>query len=237
MPKGVCIYCNSSLNISDEIVECTTCEAVMRVIDWNPFELELIKPGAVDAESLPPQTEQDLNKYHTGGRRFIAGFVDGLVLMPIGLIDSWVLDPSHQPILMAVWLLISNSAAWVYSVLMHGHYGQTIGKMVCHVEVLDISEQRMTMRQAFLRDSVIIVISVASLMVSLYLVLAGSESNSIRFAILQLVIESAALIWFMAEMVTLLTNEKRRALHDFIAGTVVVRSKSQSQVQDGPTVI
>ena len=31
-------------------------------------------------------------------------------------------------------------------------------------------------------------------------------------------------LWFLAEVVTMLTNEKRRALHDYIAGTVVVRT-------------
>jgi len=31
-------------------------------------------------------------------------------------------------------------------------------------------------------------------------------------------------LWFLAEVLTMLTNEKRRALHDFIAGTVVIRT-------------
>jgi uncharacterized RDD family membrane protein YckC len=34
----------------------------------------------------------------------------------------------------------------------------------------------------------------------------------------------AALTGFLLEIISMLTNEKRRALHDFIAGTVVVRS-------------
>ena len=32
------------------------------------------------------------------------------------------------------------------------------------------------------------------------------------------------MIWFVLEIVTMLTNDHRRALHDFIAGTVVVRT-------------
>ena len=31
-------------------------------------------------------------------------------------------------------------------------------------------------------------------------------------------------LWFLAELLTMFTNPKRRALHDFIAGTVVVRT-------------
>ena len=34
-------------------------------------------------------------------------------------------------------------------------------------------------------------------------------------------------LWFLAEVLTMLTNEKRRALHDFIAGTVVVRTNTE----------
>jgi uncharacterized RDD family membrane protein YckC len=33
-------------------------------------------------------------------------------------------------------------------------------------------------------------------------------------------------IWIWGEFVTMLFNKKRRAVHDFIAGTVVVRSQS-----------
>lgn len=40
-------------------------------------------------------------------------------------------------------------------------------------------------------------------------------------------------LWFVAEVLTMLTNEKRRALHDFIAGTVVVRTNiKQEGAQD-----
>ena len=31
-------------------------------------------------------------------------------------------------------------------------------------------------------------------------------------------------LWYLAEVSTMLTNRKRRALHDYIAGTVVVRT-------------
>ena len=32
--------------------------------------------------------------------------------------------------------------------------------------------------------------------------------------------------WFIVEVATMLTNDKRRALHDFIAGSVVVRKQN-----------
>jgi uncharacterized RDD family membrane protein YckC len=43
-------------------------------------------------------------------------------------------------------------------------------------------------------------------------------------------------VWVWGELIVLLTNKKRRALHDFIAGTVVVRTNIQEEpAQQGPT--
>ena len=36
----------------------------------------------------------------------------------------------------------------------------------------------------------------------------------------------AANIWFWSELLVLLTNQQRRALHDFLAGTVVIHAKA-----------
>jgi|KBSSwiStaDraftv2_1062776.scaffolds.fasta_scaffold128226_4 hypothetical protein len=40
-------------------------------------------------------------------------------------------------------------------------------------------------------------------------------------------------LWFLAEVLTMLTNAKRRALHDFIAGTVVVRTNAEDRIAQG----
>jgi uncharacterized RDD family membrane protein YckC len=39
-----------------------------------------------------------------------------------------------------------------------------------------------------------------------------------------LVIVGVSMVWFVLEILTMLTNRRRRALHDLIAGTVVVRA-------------
>jgi uncharacterized RDD family membrane protein YckC len=88
------------------------------------------------------------------------------------------------------------------------------------------------MRQAILRDILIIVINTVSLALSLYLVLSGAGIHSPDFFSLQSYIALAAFAWFVAEILTMLTNEKRRALHDFIAGTVVVRTGDSSRIPE-----
>src|SRR5512145_457915 len=133
MPKGICIHCNGIFDTSDDVVECMACGAVMKVTGWKPIELELIEPGAVIAKRAVLITQQDLYKYTTGGRRFVAGIIDGIVLMPLALIHNRVFGSNISPTLIIIWLLISFPAVWLYSVLMHGYYGQTLGKMACGV--------------------------------------------------------------------------------------------------------
>jgi uncharacterized RDD family membrane protein YckC len=166
-----------------------------------------------------------MDKYETTMRRFWAGFVDGLIFIPFGWLDDWVYGTARPTAFVIAWMLFSYPAYWLYSVLMHGFYGQTLGKMALKVKVLDISEAPISMRQAFLRDSVYIVINTAALFTSIYFVVSGREIDAESFATANLVLVVAALLWFVAEILTCLTNAKRRAVHDFIAGTIVVKTE------------
>lgn len=167
-----------------------------------------------------------MDKYKTFGPRFWAGFIDGLVFLPISAFDTYLSSPARSPLILISWAIVSYSAYWLYSVSLHARYGQTLGKRVMHVRVMDVSEDRIpSLGQAFLRDSGYILINVSSLVYFIYIVAAqryvnGTEQiNSLPGRI----IESASLGWFLLEVVTMFTNSKRRAIHDFIARTVVLR--------------
>jgi uncharacterized RDD family membrane protein YckC len=161
-------------------------------------------------------------KYKTFWRRFIASLIDGLLLMPIGWLDNLFIS-SESTRLVVEWGIVTQSAPWIYSVLMHGYYGQTIGKMATGIKVLDVSESPISLRQAFLRDCVTVGLTTIVLILFLAEKLFGSFVEPTFIALLTNLIGTAGLVWFLVETVTMLTNEKRRALHDFIAGTVVVR--------------
>jgi len=167
-----------------------------------------------------------MQKYQTFWPRFCAGFIDGLVFLPLSFVDSFLSAPERPPVIIIVWSGIIYSSYWLYSVLLHSRYGQTLGKMAMKIKVLDVSEARIpSFRQAFLRDIGYIVLNTLSLAYLVYLVLAGeyvagAEISSLPGRILMW----ASLGWFFLEIVTMATNEKRRAFHDFIAGTVVIRN-------------
>jgi uncharacterized RDD family membrane protein YckC len=169
-----------------------------------------------------------MEKYRTTVRRFWAGLVDGLVFLPLSLINPVVWNANLPVSWLLTWMLFSNSAFLLYSVLMHGFYGQTLGKMALGIKVLDVSESPISMQQAFLRDSVYIVFNVITQIIWIYLTLHGDPTYLETVNTIETIVGTAARIWFLAEILSCLTNKKRRAIHDFIAGTVVVKTTNVS---------
>jgi uncharacterized RDD family membrane protein YckC len=166
-----------------------------------------------------------MDRYHTFRARFFAGLIDGLVFIPLNIIDPYLSDPARGPSILIIWALISYTSYWLYSVLLHARYGQTLGKKVLKIRVLDLSEERIpTLQQAFLRDIGYIVLNCSSLVYFIYLVVAGRYHTGSELSTLPGIIMGAAgLVWFLLEITSMFTNEKRRALHDYIAKTVVVQ--------------
>jgi uncharacterized RDD family membrane protein YckC len=185
-------------------------------------------------------------RYSTFGPRFWTGTIDPLVLWPIGFI-TWTLSSLSIPNGLAALLIIVENLAWLfYTVLMHGRYGQTVGKMVTKVRVVDFrTEGKISWRQAWLREGIPMLLSLGLVGHEVASILNGNESTqAVTGAQILGVTQPFNLFlelpgwWFVAEVITMLTNEKRRALHDFIAGTIVVRTNLEPQnVQSVPMAI
>ncbi|HEY7182310.1 MAG TPA: RDD family protein [Blastocatellia bacterium] len=162
--------------------------------------------------------------YRTFRPRFWAGVVDGIVFLPINFMDKWVYSNIRWNGVLVIWFVFASSLPYLYNVLMHGKYGQTVGKMVTKVKVVDVSLAKLSMRQAFLRDSVYIALTTGAIIIGIPAILEGGNSYQNPNTVSALILVYASLAWFVVELVTMLTNSKRRALHDFIAGSVVVNS-------------
>jgi uncharacterized RDD family membrane protein YckC len=119
---------------------------------------------------------------------------------------------------------------------MHGKYGQTLGKMACKVKVVDVSEQKgISMKQAFLRDIILIVFGTLGMIFMIPDVLSGTypyvpESIDLSTMFWFFIWGYAESAWFFAEFITMLFSSKRRAVHDFIAGTVVIHKDRRKQL-------
>ena len=155
-------------------------------------------------------------RYRTTMPRFWAGLVDQAVLFPSKLLLA--LATPWLPLYLIALFEIALSTA--YSILLHAHYGQTVGKWVCKIKIVDhLTATQISLNQAFLRDSGLLVglLYAAS-------VLKGEEFDPNQLT------GTAALVagtWFILEIISMLLNKKRRALHDLLAGTVVIRTNTE----------
>lgn len=176
-------------------------------------------------------------KYHTGWRRAAAAIVDALILGISFEVIYWLVtnynhsggyvDENYR------WTLFLSVSSIAYSVLMHWRYGQTVGKMIAGIKVIDKSETKnITLLQAVLRDIFYILTETALLIIIGSYVMHESTDVFQETVYLQKVQQAAywqqlndniGFAWAIIELVTMLSNTKRMALHDYIAGTVVVR--------------
>ena len=187
-------------------------------------------------------------KYRTFWPRLWASCTDALVLAPITAFINYYLSLDISDWAMIRWLfvliyVVSGYYWWAYTIGMHGRFGQTVGKKATRVKVVDNkTEEPITFRHALLRDSIpLIIITPLVVYESCHLIMGASISEFItRQDVWSDVAATAwemwtaivAIIWWFAEFVTMLLNKKRRAVHDFIAGTVVVRTNLEEFVQE-----
>jgi len=180
--------------------------------------------GSVYAQSEPITDE---NKYRTFWRRFWAHFVDGLlvgiplVIFIVVLERTGAIQSASGPYLQQFTSLVGLS----YYIIMHAKFGQTVGKMATGVKVFDKSEGiDISWKQAVLRDIVPVVFFVVSLGYVVYFGVSIDEAvESGSEGVLLNAYLYSTIAWSLAEIFTMLFNRKKRAVHDFIAGTVVVR--------------
>jgi uncharacterized RDD family membrane protein YckC len=161
-------------------------------------------------------------KYRTGLKRFSAAIVDSIVFMPLLLVDKWLYNSNQNQDILITWLILTSFLPIFYSIFLHYKYGYTIGKWVAKVKVLDVSETHtISLRQSIMRDIVLLLAQVISLIY--ILVYSYSESQGSFVTDYEDFTGIPLFIWTIAELISMLTNEKRRAIHDFIAKSVVVR--------------
>jgi uncharacterized RDD family membrane protein YckC len=171
-------------------------------------------------------------------RRAGALLVDVLVLGPITAI-YWTLFGISPPMAIGAVLLLGSLSA-AYPIVFHARWGQTLGKMATKIKVVQRNGRAISLKHAFLRNSVDVALWVA-FGVSAVLTLAtwdGAWSSLGWSERMRLFGERKAFNgaygwisngWLWSEVVVLLFNRRRRALHDFIAGTVVVKLGADAQ--------
>lgn len=189
-----------------------------------------------------------MNNYATFWQRFAAMWIDFFVLLPLMVVQGLLESVSKGA---ALALVIPMAVAYAaYSIYCHGRFGQTIGKRVMGIRVVRTSGERIGWREAWLRSSVELCFSSLGVIGSFVALATIADSDYYGVGWMQRAQNLAAhqpswlgwtmaatQIWVWSEVVVMLFNKRRRALHDFIAGTVVTGTvvTSEQRIPDAQT--
>jgi uncharacterized RDD family membrane protein YckC len=162
-----------------------------------------------------------MEKYRTFSARFWALILDSILLLPLTIFQELIKSAEFSQSSKWALFFLVDAAGIIYFIVMHGLFGQTVGKMLAKVKVLDISEAPVKFRQAVLRDLPQLLFSVC--LYGFLYPFSPDEIQTNSTAFWKIPFIYLILVWHVADIVVFFTNEKRRALHDYVAGTVVVK--------------
>lgn len=132
-----------------------------------------------------------------------------------------------------------------YNIYLPKKYGGTPGKLAVGIMIIRLDGQPIDWKESILRYSVLLVLSILNtvMMTSCLLKADDATFNSLGWMQRsQYLVSLSPLffrvylwvsnIWVYGEFFVLLTNKRKRAIHDYIAGTVIVKSKYIDNIRE-----
>jgi uncharacterized RDD family membrane protein YckC len=180
-------------------------------------------------------------------RRLGAYLLDFLVMLPLG---GLIIFGNTQYRFFSLYVLLPMTAFQVfYGIYLVRRFGGTPGKLATGLRIRKVDGSPVGYREATLRFfpelGLWFLLSVALLVPLFQITDDAYFSFSVFQRPLYLIriapswyqpVNVANQIWIWSEFIVLLTNRKRRALHDFIAGTVVIVVKPPTQSPEATIV-
>jgi uncharacterized RDD family membrane protein YckC len=163
--------------------------------------------------------------------RIMASLIDVCVFLPLFLLDQTIRAIIEKQWMLFFYFLVSWQLGWLYNALLHGYRGQTLGKMHKKIQVVRASDGgTINYRRALVRESPYIVLVLINTGICIMAQVAwyGGWYTEEHFSLASkayLIIACASFLWVVVEWVTMSLHPQRRAIHDLIAGTMVVRKQ------------
>ncbi|GAK87939.1 hypothetical protein JCM19238_5549 [Vibrio ponticus] len=171
-------------------------------------------------------------------RRFAASLIDSLIVLPITMAVVYAQGFSQQ-----LGILLAIPAAMVfavYCILAHWWFGATLGKRLMKLKVVtEYAERSINFSHSLLRGLVYVLYALAMgyLQILAFQGISASEYLALEWYMRESLVEEnmldwhqkvqiIALVWFTISTLCLIVTGKKRALHDFIGGTVVVKTRN-----------
>ncbi|MCL4181640.1 MAG: RDD family protein, partial [Verrucomicrobia bacterium] len=175
-----------------------------------------------DTGSTLPESESAPIAYARLGPRAAAALLDSVILLPLVIMGA-VVD--------TLWPSISSWAAipllslgMGYFIYCHGRWGQTPGKRAVRIQLRQATGAPVTWRQAWWRSSVdILLIAIGFAAEILSHPHDGTAPFSRTLEGVSAGSDIGYFLWMVGKVVVHLMDKRRRAIHDLLAGTVVVQ--------------
>jgi len=178
--------------------------------------------------------------------RVLASIVDGLVFIPLIILGSLNLFLWQNPILIFVALI----PGLIYKPCMESFYGATLGKMVCKIWVLNDDGKKLSVGRAYVRFLPGLVSSLVDTVKTLILFAlidyeaGGTFMENIQqfgevskqageqpmFQVVN-IMGTIVLIFIIIDVLFVAFTERKRAIHDYMAGSYCVYKPTAEQMQ------
>ena len=187
-----------------------------------------------------PITKDGERVYAGFWKRFCAGFADALIIMPLVFLFNWLegFDRTLAIILTILWSILFA----MYTVYFNARFGGTLGKLAVGIRITKPDGSRINWNDAWKRSSVDLVFASVALIFGVWGLTQVDPEGYASMGWMErghMVMEHVPAwyatisilqqVWIYSEVVVVLFNKRKRALHDFIAGTVVIHKKFAEQ--------
>ncbi len=155
--------------------------------------------------------------------RLLAAIVDEIILISLVILFGFI-EVNNLFVFITVSFLYSllYSSYFIYS---HCKSGKTIGKRIFSIKVVSANNEYrlLNLFQSLKREGVLLLIEIILI---IYFSMEGIKKDSIQeiSSNYSSSVGICSLTWICIEFFSMLTNKKRRALHDFLGNSVVIKT-------------
>lgn len=197
------------------------------------------------AENIVPIKIEGINESIFAGFwiRLGALLLDFVIILPISILNM-IISAHGKEMFVYTFAPIFIFGLW-FNIYLVKKYGGTPGKLILGIKIIKLNGSNVGWKEAILRNLVLMVLtlfgSVVMLLKFTYADSAYYESlnwfqQQTYLALfvpgLSLVYMWLVNIWTYGEFIVLLTNKRKRAVHDYIAGTVIVKTQYLSTIRN-----
>jgi uncharacterized RDD family membrane protein YckC len=182
------------------------------------------------------------NIYSGFWSRLGANLLDAIISIPILFLVAYINSLNKN---MYFFTLVPNLLfSFWYHIYLPKKHGGTLGKLIVGIKILKTDASSIGWKESFLRYSINIVFLILNaIIMTIGIIFANDEIyNSLPWLqksgyVLSSVkgykiFSNISSIWVWSEVIVLLFNKRKRAIHDFIAGTVIIKSQYIEKIRE-----